>query len=201
MDTATFAPPDRAEARAKLGLPHTSPLVVFIASAGIDDHRKGWDLLAAAMGVVTQQFPEAGVIVIGPVTDEQRSRDFGFAVHWIGEVLDNSIIRTAIAAADVSAVPSRADNLPLTALEAQSCGRATVAFETGGLPDIVAHQVSGFLAPAFDTDAYGRGLVTAIEDSRGQGHWGDEARARAIRLWSPQAVVPAYLDLYEELLT
>jgi glycosyltransferase involved in cell wall biosynthesis len=175
--------------------------VVFIASAGIDDHRKGWDLLAAAMGVVTQQFPEAGVIVIGPVTDEQRSRDFGFAVHWIGEVLDNSIIRTAIAAADVSAVPSRADNLPLTALEAQSCGRATVAFETGGLPDIVAHQVSGFLAPAFDTDAYGRGLVTAIEDSRGQGHWGDEARARAIRLWSPQAVVPAYLDLYEELLT
>lgn len=200
MDTETFAPQDRARARHELGLSPHAPLVVFIASAGIDDHRKGWDLLAQAMRTVVQRFPDAGVIMIGPVTEEQRSRDFGFSVHWMGEVLDNSVIRTAIAAADVSAVPSRADNLPLTALEAQSCGRAVVAFATGGLPDIVQHHASGFLAPAFDTEAFGHGLISAIEDSHGQGNWATEARTRALRLWSPQAVVPAYLDLYAGLL-
>jgi glycosyltransferase involved in cell wall biosynthesis len=201
MDTETFVPVDRDQAREQLGLPMDEPLVVFIASAGIDDHRKGWDLLAQAMNTVIAQFPDAGAIVVGPVTEEQRSRDFGFTVHWIGEVLDNSIIRTAIAASDVSAVPSRADNLPLTALEAQSCGRAVVAFDTGGLPDIVEHEKSGYLSPAFDTNAFGRGLVMAIEDSRGQGHWADEARARALRLWSARAVVPAYLDLYAHVLS
>jgi glycosyltransferase involved in cell wall biosynthesis len=200
MDTETFAPQDRTEARQQLGLPPHAPLIVFIASAGIDDHRKGWDLLAKAMSTVAHRFPDAGVIVIGPVTDEQRSRDFGFAVHWMGEVLENSIIRTAIAAANASAVPSRADNLPLTALEAQSCGRAVVAFTIGGLPDIVDHDVSGFLAPEFDTEAFGQGLITAIEDSRGQGNWEVQARARALRLWSPQAVVPAYLDLYSSVI-
>lgn len=201
MDTDTFAPQDRAEARAQLGLPADAPLVVFIASAGIDDHRKGWDLLASAMGTVTRQFPDAGVIMIGPVTDEQRAREFGFTVHWLGEVLDNSIIRTAIAAADVSAVPSRADNLPLTALEAQSCGRAVVAFSLGGLPDIVAHEESGYLAPPFDTQAFAHGLTLGIEDSRGQATWAQEARTRALRLWSSSAVVPAYLELYDGILS
>jgi glycosyltransferase involved in cell wall biosynthesis len=199
MDTVTFTPQDRTAARQQLGLPPESPLIVFIASAGIDDQRKGWDLLAEAMGTVVQSFPDAAVIMIGPATEEQRARNFGFDVHWLGEVGDNTVIRTAISAANVSAVPSRADNLPLTALEAQSCGRAVVAFRTGGLPDIVEHGHTGSLADPFSPAEFAAGLIGAIENSLKGDMWGNHARERALSRWSPEAVVPQYLDLYSSL--
>ena len=200
MNTSDFTPFNREEARAQLGISSDTPLVVFIASAGIDDERKGWDLLHGAMQFVTKEIPDAGVLVIGPVTEEQRARDFGFPVLWAGELNGNQAINLAIAAGDVSAVPSKADNLPLTALEAQACGRAVVAFSIGGLPDIVDHHVTGHVAQAFDVADFAAGIIKALEDARAENHWGTAARERALRLWSPQAVVPAYLDLYEELL-
>jgi glycosyltransferase involved in cell wall biosynthesis len=138
-----------------------------------------------------------GVIVIGPHAPEDVPGTSA-VVHWQGEIHDDSHMATLLSAADVIAVPSEMDNLPMTACEAQSCGRPVVAFNVGGLADIVSHRRTGYLARAFDIDDLASGLIEAIDDSQQHGAWGAAAREQALQRWAPHRVVERYLELYEQ---
>ena len=54
---------------------------------------------------------------------------------------------------------ARQDNLPNTGVEAHSCATPVIAFNTGGLPDIVAQEHTGYLAKPFDTQDLARGIA------------------------------------------
>ena len=88
--------------------------------------------------------------------------------------------------------------MPLTAMEAQSCGKPVVAFAIGGLNDIVDHNSTGHLAAANNTDDLAQGIINAINDSQRDNTWGQKARARALETWSPATVVNQYLDVYAQ---
>lgn len=200
IDTDVFAPMDKADARAQLRLPQDRPTIVFLASAGITDHRKGWDLLEQALPTIKQAHPTIQVIVVGPVPDADAQhtaeRNAQATIHWHGTVDTSQALRTLYCAADVVAVPSREDNMPLTAMEAQSCGRPVVGFRIGGLPDIVEDGATGYLA-AFGgqgnpTVALQSALAQALTDADA----GFRARKRALANWSPQSVVPQYVQLF-----
>jgi glycosyltransferase involved in cell wall biosynthesis len=103
-----------------------------------------------------------------------------------------------IAAADVVAVPSEMDNLPMTACEAQTAGRPVVAFDVGGLPDIVTHLTTGYLARAYDVTDLADGLSQALDEARTGARWGAAARTNAQSRWSAAAVVDQYLRVYEQ---
>ena len=95
------------------------------------------------------------------------------------------------------AAPSRDDNLPLSAIEAQSCGTPVVGFNVGGIPDIVDHNSSGFIADAGDFHNLAEGPVRAIEDSLGRDSWSLRAPEHAVKTWSPKSVASRYLRVYE----
>ena len=199
VDTDAFAPMDRAEARRSLGLPADRPVILFLASAGITDRRKGFDLLDEALPPVLAQHPDATVMIVGPVANgyQGTARD---ALIWRGSITGNAALRLHYCAADVTAVPSREDNMPLTAMESQSCGTPVVAFEIGGLPDIVSHHQTGSLASPFAVDELAEGLVQALFDSVHDRNWSRAARDRALSTWSRPVVVERYQRLYEDAL-
>jgi glycosyltransferase involved in cell wall biosynthesis len=98
-------------------------------------------------------------------------------------------------------VPSRMDNLPQTATEAQSCGVPVVGFNTSGLPDAVEHQRTGYLANAFDPADLAAGIGWVLEDSERRKFLGRQARMRAEELWNPHRIALIYTALYERVLT
>lgn len=200
IDTDAFRPDDPAAARARLSLPADTPLILFISSAGIADQRKGWDLLERSLPAVQAHHPDVELVIAGPASPEYRSPS-RVPIHWLGQVDGNDTLAALYSAVDVSAVPSREDNMPLTAMEAQTCGRPVVAFRIGGLPDIVEHHVTGYLAEAFDTDDLAKGLVQSIDDSQHARTWSQAARARALATWSPAEIVDRYLRVYAETLS
>lgn len=203
VNTDIFAPLQAWEARHSLGLPQAQT-VTFLASAGIADERKGWDLLEKVLPQVLDSHPSLQVVVVGPPPDgERRRRAEQLArapIHWMGTANTNHKLRLLYAAGDVTAVPSREDNMPLTAMEAQSCGRPVVGFNVGGLPDIVDSSVTGVLVPPSDVNALADGLRQAMASEQSTGAYGIAARKRATQIWSGPVVVAQYLDVYQRIL-
>lgn len=201
IDTGAFAVEDRevARNRLRLNLPSAVPVILFLSSAGISDTRKGFDLLEESLPPVKDQFPETRLLVVGP-PDESRSHAGGLPIVWFGTATSNNELRDLYCAADIVAVPSREDNMPLTAMEGQACGRPVVAFNVGGLPDIIKHLETGYLAHASDSASFAEGLIHALS-SRRKPYWGSGARERAVQQWSPHVVVKDYVSVYESLIS
>lgn len=199
VDCEVFAPMDMNEARAKLGLPLDVPLILFLASAGIHDRRKGWDLLDEALVQVRGSVPDVEVVIVGPPSLGYESTS-GAKIHWRGSVSGDEVLRLHYCAADITAVPSREDNMPLTAMEAQACGRTVCAFNLGGLSDIIDRDVTGTLSEPLLSSSLAFNVELLLNSAVLRERLGENARGRSLRAWSGSVVAGSYIKQYAEML-
>jgi glycosyltransferase involved in cell wall biosynthesis len=197
--TDAFAPMDQQEARHLHDLPDSDPLLLFLASAGIGDQRKGFDLLEQALAQVRVDHPGVKVVVAGPAVPNYTSPN-GVPIMWQGNVQGDEALRALYCSADLLVAPSREDNMPLTAMEAQSCGVPVVAFDIGGLPDIVVNGYTGLLAPAGNTQELGTAISRLLDDESLRSRMASQAVLHARKTWSPAVVAAGYRGVYEKVL-
>jgi glycosyltransferase involved in cell wall biosynthesis len=195
LDTARWQPINQQLARQLLGLPIDVPILLFGAVGGGEDPRKGFDLLLQALGQLRCQRSDLQLLVFGQLAPREPP-ELGFPIHYTGRLHDDLSLRALHSAADLMVVPSRQDNLPNTAVEAHACGTPVVAFRTGGLPDIVEHKRTGYLAQPFDTQDLAAGISWVLEDPQRRIGLGHAARQRAERLWNPARVAGFYAEVY-----
>jgi glycosyltransferase involved in cell wall biosynthesis len=150
VDLTRFRPADdeaRMAARASLGVGRDVPLVVCV---GRITRQKGQDVLLDAWRRVRQECPTAELALVGGGDLYDAMRATGEKrVTFTGPVDD---VRGWLAAADLVALPSRWEGLPLTALEAFATGRPVVASAVPGLIETVTPG-TGELVPAEDPGA------------------------------------------------
>ena len=196
LDTETFAPIEKQVARRILGLPEDKKLILFGALGATSDRRKGYDLLIEALQALERNHDVADVdvAVFGGLT---RGDIPGVSMksHFLGTFNDDLSLRLVYSAADIFVAPSRQDNLPNTVAEAAACGLPTVAFNIGGMSDIIINGKTGVLAPPFDTASLAEGIYGLIRAPIER----QMVRAAAEAKVSLPATVPAYLALYEKL--
>jgi len=199
LDTDCFRPHDKALCREILGLPQGVPLILFGAIGGGKDLRKGFDLLLTALRQLSAEghCADAHCVIFGQ--SQPRNKPFvGYPIHWMGHLHDDWSLALLYSATDVVVVPSRQENLPQTGTEAQACGTPVVAFNATGLPDVVEHGVTGYLAQPYIAEDLAHGIRWALEDAGRHAKLSAAARARAVSLWAPEVVVPQYLAVYRE---
>ena len=179
------------------------------------DKRKGGDLVVRAMGELLRQRPTLRMTFVGPdrgvvqadgqvMTIEQacsawlpvESRQ---RLTYTGPLSPERIAPLRCEAA-VTLVASRWDNQPGTALEALMQGCPLVAFDTGGMAEIVEHEVSGLLAPADDIDALVAQVLRQLDDLDQAGRWAQQGRARVLRRHDLQLVTAQTLAVYADVL-
>jgi glycosyltransferase involved in cell wall biosynthesis len=152
IDTALFTPGDRAAARRALGLPASARL---IGTAGRLEEVKGHDLLIAALADLP---PDVALAIAGDGSQRSSLRgeaaDLGLSerIHFLGHVDDVVSFYRAI---DIFCLPSRAEGMPLSLLEAQACGVPVVATDVGAVREVLAPDaslavVAGSAAPLAD---------------------------------------------------
>jgi len=190
-----FRPSAPAQARAALGWPQDKRLILF-GAIDATDPRKGADLLEAALRRLVPQHADLVMAVILGQSQPSQPQDWPIPVLYSGRFHDDVSLALAYAAADVVVVPSRMDNLPQSATEAIACGTPVVAFDQGGMADVIVHRQTGWLAEPFDPEALSQGLRWALQRPPDQSVISDN-----IDRWRSDAVARTHMDLYAEVLS
>lgn len=197
LERTVFTPRDGAACRTALGLPQDVGVIAFAAMGGAAEPRKGFDLLqAAVVALKTAPGPRPlHLLVIGGAGQD----DAPIPTTGTGHLDNEDAVARALSAADVLVAPSRQDNLPNTVAEALACGVPAVAFDVGGLPDLIEHERNGYLAQPFDTSDLARGIAWVLQDPERHAALRAAARESTTRL-APERVAAQHIELYQEIL-
>jgi glycosyltransferase involved in cell wall biosynthesis len=88
------------------------------------------------------------------------------------------------------------DNLPNTVMESLACGTPCVAFDIGGMPDMIDHQQNGYLAKPFNTDDLAKGIVWVLEDEERLRKLGSNSREKVEQNFTLEIQARKYLSMY-----
>ena len=168
VDLERFAPsPEAASARAELS-PDGRPLIVF---AGRLEYEKGVQTVLEALPRIETGAPGTRFVVAGAGTHreelERRAADLGVAdrVRFEG-FCDEARLRALYGAADLVIVPSLYEPFGLVALETMACGSPVIAADTGGLREIVDHDITGLRFTPGDADSLAEVAIRLLTDRR-----------------------------------
>lgn len=155
----------RREVRAALGLPEEAGLMVTVARLA---PQKSLDVLIDALARVDTG-THLAILGEGPLRDDLEGRvkaaRLDERVHFLGFRRD---VADHIAAADVFALSSIWEGVPLAAQESILLGTPVVATDVGGMRELIANKVSGRLVPPGDPAALADALseVLSSEERR-----------------------------------
>lgn len=198
IDLQAFRPTAQTAARQQLGLPLDRQIVLFGAWGNV--RRKGREELVEALRCLSEVRGAERLCVVsfGPVWAEESIGDI--AVRSLGKIDDAARLATVYSAADVYVLPSLADNLPNTVIEAMACGTPCVGFRTGGVPDLIEHRQTGFVAEAFDPASLAEGIAWVLADEGRRQELGARAREKAERDYGLEGEARRYRQLFESIL-
>jgi glycosyltransferase involved in cell wall biosynthesis len=192
VDTQRFKPIEKSAARDFFGLQPEVPVFIFVAHL-LTDPNKGADLLFSAL---TSYGHSCILLTVGLDTIAHR-KAANVTLRELGPLMDDSSLALAYSAADVLLCTSRQENLPNTIAEALACGTPCAGFRIGGLPDMIAHQVNGWLAEPFDTSGLASGIAWLVQHSDAA-RLRKAAREKALQDFDIRKTTAAYLKLYDE---
>jgi N-acetyl-alpha-D-glucosaminyl L-malate synthase BshA len=105
-------------------------------------------------------------------------------------------IAEKLAIADVLLLPSESESFGLAALEAMACEVVPIATRVGGVPEVVEHGKTGWLAEVGDVDAMANYAVEILRDENRLRVMGKECRKAAAENFSAKKIIPQYEDFY-----
>jgi glycosyltransferase involved in cell wall biosynthesis len=97
-------------------------------------------------------------------------------------------------------VPSELESFGLSALEAMACEVPAIATSVGGVPEVVEHGRTGFLAKVGDVETMARYAVEILSDEKRLRDMGKTARWEAQSRFCASRIIPEYEKFYERVL-
>ncbi len=102
--------------------------------------------------------------------------------------------------ADLFLMPSQSESFGLSALEAMACNVPVVSSNAGGLPELNYHGETGYIAEIGDVDKMADYSIRILSDEKIYKVFSENARERAVNLFSDKKIVPEYEKYYEKVL-
>lgn len=199
INTHLYSPQDQHTARMHLGLPDEKYILLFVAYKATDPI-KGINYFQDALRMYCDRHPEMKdrlhVVVVGREATLVRDT-FPCSTTTFEYVSDDRTMRDLYNAATLLMMPTVQDNLPNTIVESMACGLPCIGFNVGGLPQMIENGVSGYLARHKDAADFARCIETALDDEHLK-HLSIEARNKALRFFSEEAVAKQYTAIYEK---
>ena len=145
----------------------------------------------------------AKLILIGDGPDrtdaEHLSRDLGISEHvrFLGK---QSAVVELLSCADVFLLPSQSESFGLSALEAMSCGTPVIASNIGGIPEVVSHGETGYVAEFGDINRMAKYVKELLTNEKKWKVFSENSRKAAVEKFNCETIIPQYENYYKEIL-
>jgi glycogen(starch) synthase len=191
-----------APALAPMPLPFDTPRLLCLGRLHV---KKGIDVALAALESILERFPKTRLIIAGdgPARAELERQSIAMGLNRVVDFLGwvaPSDVPSLINTCTVVLMPSRAESLPLVALQAALMARPVVGTRVGGLPEVVAHEETGLLVEPDNSVALAEATASLLVRPDVATKMGQTARRRAQTEFSWDRHVRAYDALYREII-
>jgi glycosyltransferase involved in cell wall biosynthesis len=195
LDTDVYRPADRSACRESLGIP-ADRFVLMFAAQNLDDPRKGIGLLVEALGKLSEDVRRRTTLLTIGAGGSAIAERVGLPTVDLGYLTADRLKVAAFSAADLFVFPTRADNLPIVVQESMACGTPVVSCAVGGVPDMIRHGETGWLAPPDSADGIREGVERLFAGPGPRAEMGLAARAAAVAEYGLATQAARYLGLY-----
>jgi glycosyltransferase involved in cell wall biosynthesis len=200
IDFDVFSPRDKAVERKKRGIRPDAKIILF-GAANINDKRKGISYLVEALYLLKQSDQNTSnveVVIFG------KNKHFDvnalpFPVHQLNVITNENELAEVYSMADLFVTTSLEDNLPNMVMEAMACGTPVVAFNAGGIPEMVDHLQNGYLADLASAQGIADGIseILYVADAA---KLAANARQKVLDNYTNDKVAKQYIELYRSVL-
>ncbi len=201
IDSQLFCPQNKKTARKALELPVEGKIILFV-SQRVTNPNKGIDYLVKAIQHLTTTDPTSkehiSVAILGGHAEEVVQQ-LALPAYPLGYVSDPHRIAQVYNAADVFVMPSLSENLPNTIMEAMACGVPCVGFQVGGIPEMIDHQVNGYVAAVRQSDDLAKGIRYVLDEADYE-LLSHNCVKKVAQHYSPQSVANRYIHIYNKVL-
>lgn len=187
----------RKQFRSYFKIPSSS---IVLGTLVFDSHIKGVDLLLEAFKEVCDKNSNIHLLIIGINPEESKlpelAKNIGVEknIHWAGIQDDGWKLLNIV---DVYIQPSRREAIGLAIMEAIALELPVVAYNVGGIPEIVEDMVTGILVEPENPSALAKAIVKLIENPDLMKEFGKKGRAKYISSFDGVSSVKNLLDILE----
>lgn len=173
--------------------------LTFGAVNAVSTPYKGYKKLMEALDILEREYLgdfQVQALIFGADKGEERA-DKKIRIKYLG-YLSEMQMAELFRDADIYVMPSLDDNLPGTVMECLACGTPVVAFDVGGVPDMICHKQNGYLAEYGNSKDLARGIywVMTHNENNVLGKFG---REHIVKNFSEKVVAQQYAALFDQL--
>jgi glycosyltransferase involved in cell wall biosynthesis len=161
---------------------------------------KGHKGMLKMMPRIAKAVPNLTLMIVGDGPERADLETMVDELHLRPNVLfvgHRNDVPEMLAAADMAVMPSLSEGLGVAAIEALAAGKPVVAFDTGGLREVVTDGADGRVVPAGDHTAFSDAVISLASDPHRIRTWGERGIALTER-FSVDAHVARLVQCYEE---
>lgn len=198
INTNIFTKKSKVECRKKLGLELRKKKILFGAVNGNSDPNKGYYIVEKVIDELEKYKDSYELIIFGDKFSEELNNK-KIKIYQMGFITDLNKMCELYSASDLFLCPSISENLPNTIIESMACGTPVVAFNIGGISDIIEDNITGKLVKPYDIRLFIDSINEIILDENYE-----EVSMKCIekvkKHYSVDLIVDRHVELYQSLL-
>ncbi len=155
------------------------------------------------LGKVRETLP-AKLVLIGDGPDRSECERLTRELNLEKDVLflgKQDGLAEILSEGDLFLMPSQSESFGLSALEAMSCSMPVVSSSVGGLPELIIHNETGYIAEIGDVNRMAKYAVELLTNEKRYQIFSNNSRNRAVKVFEKKLIVPQYVDYYEKILS
>ncbi|HOJ19550.1 MAG: N-acetyl-alpha-D-glucosaminyl L-malate synthase BshA [Ignavibacteriales bacterium] len=152
---------------------------------------------------VVQKSIPSKLVLVGDGPDRGDCERLSRELHLSDKVVflgKQEALTEILNCSDIFLIPSQSESFGLSALEAMSCGLPVISSSVGGLPELVVHNRTGFIAEIGDIERMAKYVLDLLTNEKKYSVFSQNARSRAVDFFRTDIVIPQYEAYYEKVL-